>query len=221
MPNDQEIMINSVIEPFEYKPRLYYERMCQKGAVGNDELFFRIWRGAGGACNFSMPAMLTVHSNPIFIGKSKISKSAEFLHRIIEHATGECTQADKQFLYDLVELSLNYSSITGSSTPVKTAKALGKAYAGMTRLTKMAAKQITAPLNLWEQKQLMYAMYCAIEIYLINSRVFTLSYSKSAEGGFAAYKKAISAGNKNLITYGAGKVAADIYKIANAELFRD
>ena len=221
MQNDQKIWLYSDIEPFEYKPRLYYEHMCQKGAVGNDELFFRVWRGAGSACNFSMPAMLTVHSNPIFIGKAKITKSAEFLHSIIERATGECTQADKQFLYDLVELSLNYSSITGSNTPVKAAKALGKAYAGMTRFTKMAAKQITAPLNLWEQKQLMYAMYCTIEIYLINSRVFTLSYSKSAEGGFAAYKKAISAGNKNLLTYGAGKVAVDIYKIANAELFRD
>lgn len=67
MPNDQEIMIYSDIEPFEYKPRLYYERMCQNGAVGNDELFFRVWRATGSACNFSMPAMLTVHSNPIFI----------------------------------------------------------------------------------------------------------------------------------------------------------
>ena len=91
MLNNQEIMIYSDIEPFEYKPKLYYERMCQKGAVGNDELFFRIWRTAGSACNFSMPAMLTVHSNPIFIGKSKITKSAEFLHRIIEHATGAVT----------------------------------------------------------------------------------------------------------------------------------
>ena len=46
MLNNQEIMIYSDIEPFEYKPKLYYERMCQKGAVGNDELFFRIWRTA-------------------------------------------------------------------------------------------------------------------------------------------------------------------------------
>lgn len=221
MSDDQQIRIYSDIEPYEYKPKLYYERMCQKGAVSNDKLFLRVWHGAGSACPFSMPAMLMMRNNPILIGKAKITKSAECLHRIIEQATGECTEADKQFLYDLVELSLNYSSITGNSAPIKAASAAGKAWAGISRYTKVAARTITAPVDIWQHKQVMYAMYCAIQVYLIHNRVFTSSNPLSSEKAFTVYKKAISAGNQNLLTFGVGKVAADIYKIANAELFRD
>lgn len=221
MSNNKQISIASDIKPYEYKPKLYYECLCQRGAVRNDKLFERVWRGAGVACNLAMPLMLTMYNNPLLIGKKKITHSAQCLERVIERAAEECSQADIQFLYDLVELSLNYSSLTGSSAPVKAAKALGKAYAGLTRVTKMAAKQITAPLNIWEQKQLMYGMYCAIEIYLINSRVFKLSCSKASEEGFTAYKKAISSGNKDLMTFGVGKAVWDTAKISTDGLFCD
>lgn len=220
MSNNEKISISSDIQPFEYKPKLYYEYKCREGKVGNDELFLRIWKRTGSACNSAMPMMLLIYSNPVVFRKTKVKESAECLRRIIER-TDECTKDDEQFLSDLVELSLDYSSITGSSTPVKATKALGKAWAGINRYTKLAAKQVAIPLNVWEKKQLMYAMYCAIGIYLINNRVFREQYSIAYEEGVSAYKKAISSGNKDIITYGIGKAACDAVKISTEGLFCD
>lgn len=221
MTNDPRISIVSDIQSFEYKPKLYYEHKCQMGKTGNDALFSNIWGATGSACTRVMPMMLVMYNSLGLFRKAKIQQSAECLRSVIIEADRECTQTDKQYLSDLVELSIDYSSITGNSAPIKTTRGLGKAWAGINRYTKTAAKTLTAPLNLWEQKQLMYAMYCAICIYLINSRVFRELDSISCAEGFSAYKKAISSGNKNLLTYGVGKIAVDIYKIADEGLFQD
>lgn len=228
MENDKKINVLSDIKPEEYKPKKYYNIKKRNKILSEyaDSTFENMRSNLQNDCNRYMPMMLIPYTSPLFLRKKKIKECAKCLSPLIKnnwYAQDSYSNADDKFIACLIELSLDYSSLsfTENNMPVQATKTITKAYAGLTKFSKQAFQTITAPLNIWEQKQLIYGMYCAIAIYLINSRIFQEEYIVSANEGFTAYKKAIASGNKDLITYSIGKVAADMYKIVDTGLFND
>lgn len=233
------ITVTSKIMPEEYHPRKYFEKalweyerqaynrkqLCDEREIAQLKKSFEELRKiltAESIRNF--PLILAFYNNPVCLRKKwKVKDCVFHLGEIIKcfsvHKeangnfwfTGSASLApeDREFLTQLVELSLDYSSFGFFGTEKEMRKVTDVA----STVIKKTIKVVTRPLNVWEQRQVIVGMFCAMGVYLINTKLFDSTHAKAVSEGLNAYRKSIAHGNQEALRYGPIKTMFDAVSI--------